>query len=372
MNETIHGGNVYRFAKENNISISQVMDFSANINPLGMSPKGTRAIIENIEACVHYPDPSYETLIALLSKQYNMPTETILPGNGAAELLFAICHLPGLKNVWVPNPGFSEYGEVSQSLSLNVYSYNQQHTDLEGETFFAPDYDYLTSIQKDNSILFLGHPNNPDGTLLEEDQLRHLLESWQGIHSYIVIDESFIDFLGPEYSFKQLIQTYPNLIVLHSLTKFLSIPGLRLGLLYSNEDLIKKLKQYIPTWSVNQLAVEYALASLVDTDYLNDTRLTIQSEKVRFQNELESTGLFTVYKPSANFILLHWKSTTISVNDFHRWMENKYIMMRNCQSYPALDKNWIRLAIKKPSLNNYFIQSCKEFSHEYNLLCSSR
>ena len=104
-----HGGNIYKVAAAHNVAPQDITDFSANINPLGMSPKGQEALKAHLNEIIHYPDPEYTDLRSKVSEVLDVPDENILVGNGAAELLYALMTLPEITEVLVPAPGFSEY-----------------------------------------------------------------------------------------------------------------------------------------------------------------------------------------------------------------------------------------------------------------------
>lgn len=249
----VHGGNVHKASRNMGTSLEHILDFSANINPLGMSPAGTESMKKHFEEIIHYPDPELHGLISTLSRVWNMPESYIALGNGAAELIYGICRLSNVDTVYVPAPGFSEYAHAADSCGLHVKEYSltydaQQHT-------FMYNLDLLIDTMKEctRSIVFIGNPNNPCGTLWT-DRSEELFRVCQENHHYIVFDESFIDFVGDNFSMREYVKRYEHCVVVHSLTKFYAVPGLRVGAMMGYPTVIEQIKSSIPTWSVNHLA----------------------------------------------------------------------------------------------------------------------
>ena len=111
--KSAHGGNIREAAALLGIAPGELLDFSANINPLGLSPAGAEAIAHNLDGLIHYPDPNNTELGEITAQRLGVKPENLLFGNGAAELLFAVARLPGFTDVLIPAPGFSEYAEAA-------------------------------------------------------------------------------------------------------------------------------------------------------------------------------------------------------------------------------------------------------------------
>ena len=176
---------------------------------------------------------------------YGIEKDSILLGNGAAELLYAVGRLSGFTGAFVPAPGFSEYQSSMDAANIPVREifYRQRQND-DGTPYFEVPYLALQTFaaelkgQDGRIIVFLGNPNNPDGTLLDKQSIKVLAQMLKDANSLLVIDESFIDFIGDEslrdnsHSMRELINQYDNVIIVHSFTKFYAVPGLRLSLIH--------------------------------------------------------------------------------------------------------------------------------------------
>jgi len=360
----IHGGNIFQFAHEQRIEPYEVVDFSANINPLGPSQRGLDALNAQLRYISHYPDATNDDVLNAIADTYEMDKHQIIVGNGAAELLYAICRLPGYTGAFVPAPGFSEYKEALEASKIPVRDiFYRPREDDNGKPYFEVPYLALETFaaelkgQDGRIIVFLGNPNNPDGTLLDKDHIRTVASMLKDANSLLVIDESFIDFVGNdplqdnEHSIRSLVNEFDNIIVVHSFTKFYAVPGLRIGAAFTNETLITQLQQYIPSWSVNTLAQAYTKAALNDVDYIKRTKQELNEERAFMYNALDDIEGITVYPPSANFILFQVNQEGITANYINEELKKYNMIVRNCDSYVGLTNHWVRIAIKDHDTN---------------------
>ena len=360
----IHGGNIFQFAHEQGIEPYEVVDFSANINPLGPSQRGLDALNAQLRYISHYPDATNDDVLNAIADTYEMDKHQIIVGNGAAELLYAICRLPGYTGAFVPAPGFSEYKEALEASKIPVRDiFYRPREDDNGKPYFEVPYLALETFaaelkgQDGRIIVFLGNPNNPDGTLLDKDHIRTVASMLKDANSLLVIDESFIDFVGNdplqdnEYSMRSLVNEFDNIIVVHSFTKFYAVPGLRIGAAFTNKTLITQLQQYIPSWSVNTLAQAYTKAALNDVDYIKRTKQELNEERAFMYNALDDIEGITVYPPSANFILFQVNQEGITANYINEELKKYNMIVRNCDSYVGLTNHWVRIAIKDHDTN---------------------
>ena len=360
----IHGGNIFQFAHEQRIEPYEVVDFSANINPLGPSQRGLDALNAQLRYISHYPDATNDDVLNAIADTYGMDKHQIIVGNGAAELLYAICRLPGYTGAFVPAPGFSEYKEALEASKIPVRDiFYRPREDDNGKPYFEVPYLALETFaaelkgQDGRIIVFLGNPNNPDGTLLDKDHIRTVASMLKDANSLLVIDESFIDFVGNdplqdnEHSMRSLVNEFDNIIVVHSFTKFYAVPGLRIGAAFTNETLITQLQQYIPSWSVNTLAQAYTKAALNDVDNIKRTKQELNEERAFMYNALDAIEGITVYPPSANFMLFQVNQEGITANYINEELKKYNMIVRNCDSYVGLTNHWVRIAIKDHDTN---------------------
>ena len=369
----IHGGNIFQFAHEQRIEPYEVIDFSANINPLGPSQRGLSALEAQLRYISHYPDATNDDVLNAIADTYGMNKDQIAVGNGAAELLYAICRLPGYTGAFVPAPSFSEYKEALEASRIPVRDiYYRPREDDNGKPYFEVPYLALETFaaelkgQDGRIIVFLGNPNNPDGTLLDKNHIRTVASMLKDANSLLVIDESFIDFVGNdtlqdnEHSMRSLVNEFDNIIVVHSFTKFYAVPGLRIGAVFSNPEVIDQLNTFIPTWSVNTLAQAYTESALNDVEYVKRTKQVLSEEQNYLYNALDAISGITVYQPSANFILFHIEQEGVTADSINEALKKHNMIVRNCDSYMGLNNQWVRVAIKDHDNNVRLIETLTE------------
>ena len=192
--QTIHGGDIYR----NRIQI----DFSVNINPLGIPEEVKDALHQAVDVCMQYPDMEAEQLKEALSRKFCLPKTYFLPGNGASELFLGILHALKPKKVILPVPSFYGYAYTAKAVGSEVVC-----VPLKKEEDFLPGEELVLALQEDAELLFLANPNNPTGKLMKPAYLENVLEVCKEKKIYVVLDECFIEFCEKENSIVQRLST---------------------------------------------------------------------------------------------------------------------------------------------------------------------
>ena len=334
-----HGGNIYNGSGQ----AEDWLDMSANINPLGMSEAVKNAVLSGIDGLIHYPDPQARELKNTIVARYNLNFNSIITLNGAAEFFYLFLNTFRPQRVLIPVPSFSEYERAAKAAGCQV----RYFTTCAEENFSIDSDELIDTVRRENiNCVILGNPNNPTGTLLDGADVLKLLDAVD----FVVVDESFVDFLGDDYSVRQLIRTHNNLIVVHSLTKFFAIPGLRLGFAAADEDIIKRLESGKDVWNVNFLAQKAGVAALNDIHYITSTRRQLAEEKIFFKEHLQAIEGIKVFEPTVNFVLMKFKMPQIAVKIIDELKRQK-ILVRNCGNFRGLDESYIRTAIRSRQEN---------------------
>jgi len=356
-NMTTHGGNLYAAQRQTGSHVSEILDFSANINPLGLSENIRQALYASLESIVHYPDATGYDLKQAISQHYQIKGEQITLGNGAVELMYILCHMLKPKKVLVTAPTFSEYEEATLASGARI-----EYLYLHADTNFTIDIKALIEQLANIDIVFICNPNNPTGTLLTRAQMEKLLMAAQAQNSYVVVDESFIDFLPRDdvYTSRPLLAQYANLIIVHSLTKFYAIPGLRLGFALANPELTNRLHQGKDPWNVNTLAQKAGVAALQDHAYQQLSKDFMGKVNLELYDSLLSIPGLKPYLPSVNFILINIAGTRMSGEELGKALAAHNILIRDCSNYPGLSSDYIRIAVKRPEQNNILIAALKK------------
>ncbi len=358
MMQPIHGGNVYKVAREQRIPVGRILDFSASINPLGPPATGLRAISSALKQIVHYPDPDCWQLKQELAQQCAVDPEMILVGNGSTELIHLLPRALRITSALVMGPTFEEYAHALTEAGSSVQYAHATHA----AQFRPPLKETLRQLSGKRSrfdAVFLCNPNNPTGQVLNRLAVRELAEAAERRQSWLIVDEAFIDYC-PTQSVLPMLREYPHMIVLRSLTKFYAMPGLRIGYLVGASKAVERVRDRQPPWSVNSLAQEIFCAVLRDRAYATKSRAYMKSERSRFMRGLRSLAGLRVYSSAANFVLLELPVTTTAAEVTDRLAVER-ILVRDCSTMPGLTSQMIRVAVKTEKDNRRllaFLSSC--------------
>ena len=330
MNKFQHGGNIYSStgAAEN------FLDFSANINPLGLSEKVLQALQENLRGVVNYPDANATELKIAISRRYKIPAENLILLNGAAEFFYLYFQVLRPRKVLIPVPSFSEYERAARAAGCEV-----EYFFLREEDNFQLDTEKILQHQCD--CIILGRPNNPTGNLISVEEVKKISDAIP-----TVLDESFIDFLNVE-SAKSFAGK--NLVVVQSLTKIFALPGLRLGFAVAEKNLAEKFNAAKDVWNVNFLAQKAGVAALADEKFLADTRNWLEVEKKFFVERLKDLPV-KIFAPTANFILFKVQTEKVAEKILKQLRAEK-ILLRSCENFVGLDGRFLRSAIRSHEEN---------------------
>ncbi len=343
-----HGGSV-RYER------AGVIDFSANINPLGL-PSGVKEAIEkSIESSVYYPDSFVKKLREELGDKEKLNAEYFFCGNGASDIIFRLCHLIKPKNALVLAPTFLDYERA-----LSVSGCDEiAHYMLEKEKGFQPDESLVQIIkEKKYQMVWLCNPNNPTGCLLEKEYILEILKTCKSYGGYVVVDQCFLEFVqeSDRYSVLEYIEEYQNLIVLKAFTKFYAMPGLRLGYgICSDETIISGLYYSGGDWSVSNVAEAAGIAALKDIGYAKNTYEYINREKEKLNKALQQLG-YTVYASKANY-LFFYAGEALRLDKVLLEVHN--IKIRNCENYMGLGKGYYRIGIQSEEENSVLMEALK-------------
>ncbi len=358
MQKRIHGGNIYEMAKRYNLAPENILDFSASISPLGVPEKVMAAIEAALAAIRHYPDPECTSFCEAAAEYHGVSRQNILPGNGAAEIIYLIVHMVRPRRVLIPIPTFSEYAYAVESVGAEIIS---PCFERQGEHFVINKRSFVQSIAG-NDLAFICNPNNPTGTLWTRDDLIEIVEVGRVNHCMIVIDEAYLELVdnGAAYSLVGKLTDYDNLLILKSLTKVYSIPGLRIGYALGSSRLIQAMAMLRDPWSVNVLAQEAGTAAFQESDYLSRLQELVQEERQYLYEELgKITGIEPV-RPTANFMLVDTGPAGISAGTLQKAMATRGILIRNCTSFRGMGGNHVRITVRANPDNERFIQIVRE------------
>lgn len=346
----VHGGNTEEIARKYNFNSNEIIDFSANINPLGLNENIKSAMIKAINKIIKYPDITYFDLKNSIREFENINSENIILGNGAAEVIFNIIRALTPKKALLPAPTFSEYEEAILSVGGNI-----EYFHLKEDNEFILDNKFIKEINENIDITFICNPNNPTGVLSDNNFINELLKKSVVSNTIVVVDESFLDFVkdNNKYSSKELLKKYNNLIIVKSLTKFFAMPGARIGYgICSNNDIISKINKVTVPWSVNIMATDGIIQGLNEKSYIDNSIEYVNNEKEYLYNALKEISYIKVFKPSVNFIMF---KLLIDL-DLKSELIKRKILIRSCDNYTGLNNSFYRVAVRTREENDKLIK----------------
>lgn len=355
-----HGG---IYSTKNYLQVK--IDFSSNINPLGISRQVLKEIRKNLKQISHvYPDSNCNLLKKSIAKyvEHDIDTEWISVGNGATEIIHNFVRALSLSNSIIIPPTFCEYELVSKRCKMKI-----DYIPLSKKLQIQADKVIEKSKINSNSLIFICNPNNPTG-LVNTQMIEKILSSIDRSKTILLIDESFIEFLNDieKESLMSKIKEYPNLAILRSMTKSYGLAGLRLGYIVANPRLIRKLKLFQIPWSVNGIAQIAGIAALNDQDHIIRAKKIIEREKnymIKHINNKENHA--TALESDVNFFLIKLKN--INSTTYQKILLNFYgIYVRDCSSFRGISADFIRVAVKTHKDNVGLLKAIYDINDHLN------
>ena len=369
-----HGGDV--FAEE-----KRPVDFSVNIDPLGMPDAAVLAAERAVREELSYPDPFCRRLTAALSERYGVPAEHIVCGNGASDLMMRLCSCMEPEKVLVPAPGFSEYARCAELFGAEVKEFKVlgEAPSASGPAGPSPMESIIScSLADAPDMIFICRPNNPDGSLMSLEEVNKLARFCERRGILLVVDECFLELAGAEDgaaedasrfgSAAQLTEEFRKLVVINAFTKTYAMAGLRLGFMFcSDADILDGVYAFGSPWSVSAPAQAAGTACCGETEFLERARQYIGKERKRLVSGLEKLGL-KVFPSSANFLLVRAPESLRKAlagqsgekQSLRERLALRGIKVRDCRSFSGLDDSYMRIGVRTEEENTALLGALKE------------
>ena len=389
MNRPQHGGNLNWAASIAGCPVSALTDFSASINPLGTPDSAVTAIVNHATQLTAYPDPKYTELRSHLARHHQIDPDFILPGNGSAELLtWAGRELSQQKFTYLITPAFSDYYRAINAfsgkiltcpLSLEPSKDRQQLPKSQSPSLPVSPSPHLPISQSPSlpvsqsphlpispsphlpiplaphpqSALLLNNPHNPTGKLWTKETILPYLSQF----CLVVIDEAFMDFLTPsqEQSLIPLVSELTNLVILRSLTKFYSLPGLRIGYAIADPVRLNKWRGWRDPWSVNTLAAAATVAAIQDQKFQQQTWHWLRAARSQLFKQLQAIPGLDPFPGAANYLLVKIDGSATKLQE--KLLQDYQIVIRDCLSFPELGDRFFRIAVRLPEENTRLVEA---------------
>ena len=304
-------------------------------------------LFQQMESIRTYPEPEPYSLEKVLAKRFHLSSEEVCVTNGATEAIYLIAQTFRNQISAILMPTFSEYADACRMHGHRVSSLYQLPKEQDG--YRLPD---------DVRMLWLCNPNNPTGTVAGKEYMRGLIEHNPQV--CFIIDQSYEFFtLCPLFSPAEAAE-YPNVLLLHSMTKRYAIPGLRLGYVTGSSGLLERLRTNRMPWSVNRLAIEAGLFLLEnDVPEPVDVAAYLQ-ETARLGKALKAVGGLDVWDTQTHFMLVQLRMGKASA--LKEYLAGEHgILIRDASNFAGLDERFFRIATQTPEENDRLVAAIEEF-----------
>lgn len=348
----IHGGNPGPMMRRLSVPECPVVDFSVNVSPLGLPSPVKAAWPQLMDAATLYPSENGTGVVDYYSTRFDLPKETILPGNGSADLIYLCFRALPIRSAALITPTFLEYERA-----LRVKKVALSYIPLtETDTYQAPQPTLLAQTLETVDALIVCSPNNPTGTVYDSRMLLNLADAFP--NKLICIDEAFVQFRSDWRSSTMLRhdRLRKNVVVFHSLTKIYAVPGLRIGAAIGHPETIRDLERQATPWMVNTLAERIAHILLDCADYETGLRQLILKERHYFLSKLGEVRGFRLFETPANFFLAKWQYTD-ELDDLLRPLLVDGLHVRDCRNFTGLEEGFFRFSIQQREQNRKLVSA---------------
>lgn len=350
-----HGSDLEKIEAIYGIKKEEIVSFSANVNPLGVSPMLRTALSEQIDAITTYPDREYTSLRKCIATYCDTDYENVIVGNGSTELISLFIQIEHPKKALVIGPTYSEYErEIALGGGTTLY-----YPLKEIDDFKLNVEEFVTHLNENIDLLVICNPNNPTSSCITRKDMRRILDVCKEYDIYVMVDETYVEFAEnmKDIDSVPLTNYYNNIVILRGTSKFFAAPGLRLGYaITGNKDLIKEINTKKNPWTINSLAVVAGETMFSDASYIEATKALISSERKRLFDLFNASPDFKAYMPSGNFMLLRILNDDLTAEDlFDRAILEK-MMIRDCSTFPFLDNKYIRFCFMSKEDNDRLVE----------------
>lgn len=347
----LHGGQLRQIADHFGIPISELFDFSANINPDGPPPavlSCLREALDDPSILTNYPDLDERELRQRLAHYAGVRPESVVVANGFVPLLEAALRILPIRSCLVPVPAFVEYRKVLEGSGI---AFVPHELDPGSEFKYGPSNLATCTYE----AILLANPQNPSGVLSPRETMLRIVEEAAQRKIFVLLDEAFIDYC-PAISLAREIDRFPNLVVFRSVTKFFAMAGLRIAYALAHEQLRKGIQEVVAPWPVTSLASLAAGHAVQDDSYARRTITRNHERRDQMRRAIEKLGI-DVYSSAANFLLLRLPGHIDCHQLWERLIRRHRIVLRNCANYEALDSRHLRAAVRGHMENERLIEA---------------
>ncbi|MBP5555186.1 MAG: aminotransferase class I/II-fold pyridoxal phosphate-dependent enzyme [Lachnospiraceae bacterium] len=343
-----HGGDIYR----NKVDI----DFSVNLNPLGIRNEMKEALIKALDRSEEYPDQDQRLVREKIADMEGLDFGNVFAGCGASELIPAIVRSLRPENALIFAPSYTGYERALDGAGVDILYHNTMK-----ESGFDLTMEDVNSITDKTDLVFLCDPINPTGKNIKDDVFDEMIRKSHEAGARVILDESF--YLLSERcrgSFRTrsvgLLRKYDNLYILRSFTKLFCVPGIRAGIVLGSHSGIREIAKQVPEWNLpvtSEAVISTGYDIMKSGKFIKETLEAVRSGREYLTKELKVYG-FGVYDSDTSFVLFE------GPEGLKTKLLSKGILIRECDDYPSLGKGYYRIAVRKEEDNTKLIKAIGE------------
>mgnify|MGYP002673180094 FL=1 len=337
-----HGSDLEKIEAIYGIKKENIVNFAANVNPLGFSKKAAAALAADLSVISRYPDPSYKALKEAISQYTNANPENIILGNGVTELLTLFLSMIKPKKAVIVGPTYSEYEKDLNRMSCEIAQINA----TEDSDFVLTADTIIKNTPEHTDLVILCNPNNPTSGALHKEELTKLVDAYQKSGTFLMIDETYVEFSlrSDDISAAALTNHFDHLIVLRGTSKFFATPGLRLGYaLTCNPSLLASASSVQDPWNINSVAETVGSIMFTDREYIHLVRDTMEQEKNYIEAALSKIEGIKTFPVNGNIILAKLPKGSLTSDELFDILIRQGMMIRSCTSFAPLGDRFIRI-----------------------------
>lgn len=333
-----HGDDLYKYGKK------IVSNFSSNVyNWIDHSGLYQR-LNERLSTICSYPEPMPYSLESEIARRYSLTPRQVCVTNGATEAIYLIAQVFQGRISAVLGPTFSEYADACRVHRHKV------------KPFYS-----LDALPEDAELVWICNPNNPTGEVRNKEDLKALVDSHPD--KLFIFDQSYEYFTLKSLLGIKEAASFPNVILLHSMTKQYAIPGLRVGYFTASEGLTDDVRCRRMPWSVNSLAIEAAKYLLEEGDGISADIPQLLAERERLTNLLLATGMLEIWPTDTHYMLIKLRmGKAAALKDF--LAVNHGILIRDASNFEGLDERFFRIATQTPEENDKLVKAISEWMEQ--------
>jgi len=326
----------------------QFLDNALTLLDANENPWGSIGMVDNHQILNRYPDPYQRQVKEKIAGIKNHPVQGIFLGNGSDEIIDLLIRIfcePETDEILTTSP---TYGMYRVSAAIN----NVRVSEILLDKTFQLNADKILSDAGENTkLVFICSPNNPTGNLMDPNQIMKVLDRFDGL---VVIDEAYMDF-AHDPGFIQHCSRYPKLVVMQTFSKAWGMAGIRLGVAYTSEEIVRFLNKVKPPYNVNQLTQKRVLTSLEDAHEINMLVAKVRNGREWLRKELSAlSGVEKVYPSDANFLLVKMNQARSTFNA----LVDRQIVVRD-RSNVILCEGCLRITVGTEEENQRLIEVLK-------------